>query len=521
MKKKKILLSILIQAVVLLLLLLSFSLGWCMNNFGNISMDEIVFTLNMPLKGTANKYFFTYFMFAFLPAAVFFVIELFFCFFPKNKSWFLDLYYKEKSTRITLLPIRLNMPVWLLIFVIWTGELISIADENFEVFAYVKSQVQASEFIENEYVKTGEINITFPEKKQNLILIYIESAETSFQDVANGGLMEYNIIPEMTQLAKENTSFSQSELLEGAAVAPACGWTIAGLVAETSGLPLKLFQYDETGAVGNSMDRYESFMPGAVCLGDILEREGYHNYFIAGSNFDFAGRRNYFTQHGNYEVWDLVSAKEEGKLPADYELGFTGVWGFNDEKLYSFAKEKLPEIAKTGEPFSFSMLTIDTHTGGGFQCELCPDTFPTQYENTWGCASKQLYDFVEWVKEQDFYENTTICVTGDHCSMEAAFLAEHPYNRFTGATERKVYNVFINPVKEPVNMKNRKFTTMDMFPTILGAIGADIDGNRLSLGTNLFSDRQTLAEEYGYETMFDELNKKSRFYDNEILYPDN
>ena len=35
---------------------------------------------------------------------------------------------------------------------------------------------------------------------------------------------------------------------------------------------------------------------------------------------------------------------------------------------------------------------------------------------------------------------------------------------------------------------------MDMFPTTLASLGAVIDGDRLGLGTNLFSDKPTLAE---------------------------
>ena len=68
-------------------------------------------------------------------------------------------------------------------------------------------------------------------------------------------------------------------------------------------------------------------------------------------------------------------------------------------------------------------------------------------------------------------------------------------------------------------IKNRKFTTMDFCPSILAALGVEIEGERIGLGTNLFSDKQTLPEEYGYETMFEELGKKSVFYNKEILYP--
>ena len=37
-------------------------------------------------------------------------------------------------------------------------------------------------------------------------------------------------------------------------------------------------------------------------------------------------------------------------------------------------------------------------------------------------------------------------------------------------------------------IKNRQFTHMDMYPTTLAAMGFNIEGNKLALGTNLFSD---------------------------------
>ena len=173
----------------------------------------------------------------------------------------------------------------------------------------------------------NSVSIEFPEEKRNLICIYLESAETSAQDKANGGLFDTNYIPELTEIAAENVSFSQSDLLEGASVAPACGWTMAALVAQTAGLPLKLYNYDDS-YTDNSMSRYASFMPGATTLGDILEDAGYHNVFMAGSDFSFGGRTTYFTQHGNYEIWDYYTAIEEGKIPEDYYVW----WGFEDHR---------------------------------------------------------------------------------------------------------------------------------------------------------------------------------------------
>ena len=83
---------------------------------------------------------------------------------------------------------------------------------------------------------------------------------------------------------------------------------------------------------------------------------------------------------------------------------------------------------------------------------------------------------------------------------------------------RRVYNVFINAkVDGGYNNKNRVFTTMDMFPTTIAAIGGVIEGDRLGLGTNLFSNRPTLMEELGVEKFSNEVSKMSKYYKENIL----
>ena len=44
------------------------------------------------------------------------------------------------------------------------------------------------------------------------------------------------------------------------------------------------------------------------------------------------------------------------------------------------------------------------------------------------------------------------------------------------------------------------------------AMGCTIGGDRLGLGTNLFSARNTLMEEMGYSRLCAELSKKSQYY---------
>jgi len=53
---------------------------------------------------------------------------------------------------------------------------------------------------------------------------------------------------------------------------------------------------------------------------------------------------------------------------------------------------------------------------------------------------------------------------------------------------------------------------MDLFPTMLSAMGYRIEGDRLGLGTDLFSATPTLAEEMGYEKLNDEVQKYSQYF---------
>ena len=72
----------------------------------------------------------------------------------------------------------------------------------------------------------------------------------------------------------------------------------------------------------------------------------------------------------------------------------------------------------------------------------------------------------------------------------------------------RVYTAYINGGKSELS-NARNYTTMDAFPTTLAAIGVEIEGNRLGLGTNLFSSEQTLTERFGIEKEEKELNKQS------------
>ena len=85
---------------------------------------------------------------------------------------------------------------------------------------------------------------------------------------------------------------------------------------------------------------------------------------------------------------------------------------------------------------------------------------------------------------------------------------------------RHVYNCFVNAAVQPADgaEKSRDFLPFDMFPTVLASIGCEIEGDRLGLGTNLFSGAPTLYEKYGYAYLDAELSKSSTDYDRRFLW---
>ena len=160
--------------------------------------------------------------------------------------------------------------------------------------------------------------------------------------------------------------------------------------------------------------------------------------------------------------------------------------------------------------YNLTMLTVDTHFEDGYKCDLCRDDFgDDQYANAIACSSRQVAELVHWIQEQDFYENTTIILCGDHTTMDTDFC-----NPVDPAYTRKTYCTVINPAVEPADPgRRREYSTLDLFPTTLAAMGVTIEGDRLGLGTNLFSGQDTLVEQLGFEEMQERLSHKSDFMD--------
>lgn len=408
---------------------------------------------------------------------------------------------KRLHTAILFLPLLMLLSSS---FYLW--KTIPVA-EYLEVAEAVSTPVEEEDkgFLETWYVDPATANISFPEKKRNLILVFLESMETSFQDREAGGWFDENLIPGLSALAKEHVNFTHEDAasgrIGGGIDVTGTGWTIAGIVGKTMGIPF-VPQGEE------NPEGLETFIPRAVSLFDILADAGYRQRFICGSDIRFASRDAFFATHGKVETRDWRWYRGKGKLPSpDYGV----FWGFEDRHLYRFAREELDEMAAGEGPFMFSMLTVDTHFPQGYVCPECGQEHTKsrldRYKDVLLCADRQASDFLDWCAQQPWYQDTTIVVLGDHLFMTSERFnvfenpaALIPLHRVKDAVDRtshfrrRWYNLFVNSAVLPVKRHDRTFSSFDIYPSILEAAGAQIEGHALGFGRSLFADVQTAPE---------------------------
>lgn len=479
-----------------------FATIWSRRAFGEVGGDQLLINLLSPTTGTDISVYQECFEGPVFKTAL---ITAVFCLFVYSKSTvFVKIEGKEKCVFSDLWRRIISLVLSLAVLVggaVYCFNGLKLRDVYLSYFA-------ESDMIESTYADPREVKLTFPEKKRNLIHIYLESMENSFLSTDLGGYMEENLMPELTELSYEGIVFSHNDgKFGGPQQATGTQWSIASMVNQSTGLPMK------TPDGPNSYGSKDNFLPGACTLYDLLKEQGYEQTVMFGADATFGGLGYLFESHGNIKVFDIKYARANGYVPEDYNVW----WGYEDDKLYEYAKEEITRLYETGKPFNFTMETADTHRPNGYLSPKAPKPYDKQYANVIAYSSSEAVKLIRWIQEQPFYENTTVVVIGDHLSMDTEFFEDFDEKYF-----RNQYNLILNPVQDINSIsnsvcRNRQYANFDMFPTILSSMGVEIEGNRLGVGTDLFSGDKTIIEEYGLDTVNLELQKKSDYYNAKIL----
>ncbi len=461
---------------------------WVSRVYG-VGLNEILNTLTGNLQGTGKDVIMAVVRGCVVPAAAVMLLYILFAVFDRVYSRRRS---RKKPDRKPGTFVSRRLPQLGALVLAWA---VLYTNMKFDVLSYYVARNSFSSIYEANYVSPAAAVIT-GERPKNLIYVYLESMETTYASVEDGGIQPENYIPNLTRLARENTSFSNTDKLGGFHTVTGAGYTMAALFATTTGVPYVL-PVDST-----KIDEIGSFASGITGLGDLLAERGYCQEFLCGSDAAFGGRKLYFQNHGNYEIFDLFTAREKGYILEDYFVW----WGYEDTTLFDIAKDEAARLAAQDQPFNLTLLTVDLHHIAGYVCPECGGSYSQDTANVAACTDRQVSAFIDWCKRQPFYQDTVIVITGDHPRMDTCLVEGVSYY------DRTVYNCILNSSAEAENTQFREFTHMDLFPTVLAAMGFEIEGERLGLGTNLFSREETLAERFGFDYINKEVSKFSDYY---------
>jgi phosphoglycerol transferase len=331
----------------------------------------------------------------------------------------------------------------------------------------------AAHFEKDHFAQAYRDPATVPLKEarqRNLILVYVESLEDTYSD------------PELfgsDLLAPLRAVGGQS--LPAYHAAPGATWTIAAMVATQCGIPLEIYDDDDED---EHKDRARTFLPGATCLGDLLQARGYRSVFMGGAPLSFSGKGEFLRDHGYEERWGKDEWLDTGARPpgtADPEMGG---WGMYDDALFAHARERLAALRAAGQPFNLTLLTLDTHNPDGYLSPRCRrqalNGSEDAFESIVRCTSVQLAQFVQFVREQGYLQDTTLVIIGDHPAVGNPVDA-----KLRSVADRHVFNLFVGAPTFPLHVQ--PLVSFDMFPTLLEAIGMRAPEGRLALGRSAWS----------------------------------
>ena len=474
---------------------LGFSLAaiafWVTSNFGQASLEQVLYHAQFGMEGlvTTDVGIVRSFILTCLVLPVSLTLLLLFVEYStamyviyNSKHWFAQpmRIFNVHGLKVIYWFISHRAPVYTLIacFIYFAFQ--------FSISAFVHNQF-GQDYFGNHYVypHTVKIEPKSHVKPKNLVLIYVESLEDTYKDKTKFGR---NLLRSLDAI--EGVSFNHYQQVMGT------HWTIAGVTATQCGVPLKNVTLYNGKTQGENI---KAFLPGAICLGDVLHQAGYHNVYMGGDALTFSGKGKFFKDHHYDEVYGREELKN--KLTAN-QMNF---WGLYDDDLFVLAKEKLKVLHAQSQPFNLTFTTIDTHGPDGYFSTYCKRIGVKEFKGLVECTANQVSDFIQFMKKNGYLKDTNVVIIGDHLAMYNPM-----YKALDSTKKRYIYNRFISD--KPITKNRENILHFDLFPTILDFIGFQVQGGKLALGFNAISANTPLPPVTVYEDMQEDLLNNSEKY---------
>jgi phosphoglycerol transferase MdoB-like AlkP superfamily enzyme len=138
----------------------------------------------------------------------------------------------------------------------------------------------------------------------------------------------------------------------------------------------------------------------------VLKRDGYATLFLYGGRGLFDGMRSFAVRNG----YDRFVEQKHFQHPT-----FTTMWGVCDEDLMLRAVEEFRELAKTGQPFCGTVLSVSNHKPYTYPKGKIPENPDKRLrENAVKYSDYALGRFFQAARKEAFWTNTVFAVVADH-----------------------------------------------------------------------------------------------------------
>lgn len=446
-----------LKALIIFISLIFITSGfWISYTFDKPSFEQILFYFQFGITGMIDSdigFIINYLIFCFVTPLILTIV-----------------YYKFDNILLTLNRInrflRLDWKNPYLILVIALG----IFTYKIGLPNHLKKRFTNEDYFSNNYINPNQVEIKNISKPKNLILIYVESLENTFSD---SNIFGQNLLEAIDISNVGGQSFGNYNQIESA------HWTTAGIVATQCGMPLRPIISQLTNVY-----KAKTFLPNAVCLGDVLKQNKYQSIFINGMNVDFAGINIFLHSHGYDEVYGKEEILAKGFKPKKMESFSEGI---NDQDLFDYAKTIIDQKEEGNTPYNLTILTLDTHSPDGYPSSKCNIKANSSLSKAVLCTAEGLADLINYIKNKGYLKNTNIVIIGDHL-----FMADGQKKKTIFFKNRTIFNRFI--FNEPLIMNRDEIIPFDLFPTILYSLGFDTEDGKLGLGYNGFGNAKNLPD---------------------------
>lgn len=321
----------------------------------------------------------------------------------------------------------------------------------------------------------------------NLLIMYLESMERTYSDELFG-----DVYADLDALGERGAVF------EGIRQMDNTGWTMAGMIASQCGVPLM-----PAGLIHDSQfEPLSKVAPGVDCLGDVLAKQGYQLSYLGGASTQFAGKGLFYRGH----QFTTVKGREDLEPLLD-DPEYVNSWGLYDDSLYDITADEIRRLSSEDNgPWGVVSLNLAGHAPHGYPSQACAEQ-QGEFDGqdilySVQCSAWLARRFIERLEAEGLLDNTLVMVLSDHLTMRVSV-----WDQLT-AMDRDNTLIMIGDGIEPRRIR-RDATTLDIFPTLLDALGFNLPEQRAGLGTSLFSDQQTLVEIHGIEVVNQRLREET------------